>query len=95
MLSILKTGVMYLRKRNIEIISENCEACGRNMDLKSYNARKYLGFLGIPLLPLGERRITDECDSCGNSNVFDFRTIADYDTGTLMKRGCGHVIRQI
>lgn len=74
----LKTGMMYLRKRNIEITTENCEACGRNTDLKSYNARKYFGVLGIPLLPLGERRIIDECSACGNSRIFDCRTIEDY-----------------
>lgn len=57
-------GTWYYGKTNIHTRHDTCEHCGRTWDLRSYDTMNYFVLLFIPILPLGRKRIIDECPSC-------------------------------
>lgn len=57
-------GTHYYGKRNLYQIQGVCESCNREAVLSSYDTTLYFVFLLIPLIPLGKKRILDECPHC-------------------------------
>ncbi|TYQ14548.1 UNVERIFIED_CONTAM: hypothetical protein Cloal_0894 [Acetivibrio alkalicellulosi] len=57
-------GSWYYGKKNEYTYTGTCEFCGSHTHLMSYDTTKFFVFLFIPILPLGEKRILDECVQC-------------------------------
>jgi tetratricopeptide (TPR) repeat protein len=57
-------GTHYYGKRNVETRQGECRACGRVSHLTSYNTRLWFVVFFIPIVPLGRKRIIDECALC-------------------------------
>ncbi len=57
-------GWGHYSKRNPEHRHGICEACGHAGQLHSYSCTKFAHLYWIPLLPLGSKRIIDQCPSC-------------------------------
>lgn len=63
------TGTRYYGKDNRHRHDAYCEDCGRHRMLDSYDARCYVALFFLPLIPLGKRRIVDECPDCHRHRV--------------------------
>lgn len=57
-------GTWYWGKSGIHGIKGVCEACGRSGELLSYDTRTYFVIFFVPVLPLGRKRILEQCPSC-------------------------------
>lgn len=57
-------GTHYYGKRNRQIRHGACRSCGHVADLASYDTRLWFVVLFIPVIPLGRKRIIDECPRC-------------------------------
>jgi len=62
-------GTWYYGKRNVHVHAAGCEFCSRYEKLKSYDTTLYFTALYIPLIPLGSKRIIDECPVCRKHRV--------------------------
>ncbi len=62
-------GTWYYGRRNLRARRGNCEFCGGHGDLQSYETTLFFVFLFIPLIPLGAKRINDDCPNCRRHNV--------------------------
>lgn len=66
-------GTWYYGKKNEHTINGRCEFCGKNTQLKSYDTTKFFVFVFIPILPLGKKRIIDECGCCRRHRVVSLK----------------------
>ncbi len=57
-------GTWYYGRTNTQLSQDQCEYCGKFGELKSYDTTLYFVFFFIPLIPLGRKRILDECPHC-------------------------------
>src|SRR3569623_104386 len=57
-------GTHYYGTSNAEHRHGVCRSCKREGTLKSYDTRLWLVVIFIPVIPLGRKRIIDECPSC-------------------------------
>ena len=57
-------GTHYYGKRNLETRVASCHSCGRQTTLTSYDTRLWFVIVFIPVIPLGRKRILDECPVC-------------------------------
>lgn len=57
-------GTRYYGKKNISVRTAACASCQRIGALESYDTRLWFVILFIPIIPLGRKRIIDECPSC-------------------------------
>src|SRR5439155_9814803 len=57
-------GTWYYGKDNLVTRKDRCQFCGNFVELKSYDTTLYFVVLFIPIIPLGRKRILDECPSC-------------------------------
>jgi Tfp pilus assembly protein PilF len=57
-------GTHYYGKRNLQKRHGQCRSCGRVVDLASYDTRLWFVIVFIPIIPLGRKRILDDCPSC-------------------------------
>jgi len=57
-------GTQYSGKKHLHKIQTNCEQCGRQATLYSYDTVKYFVILHLPLIPLQKPRIINECSLC-------------------------------
>jgi tetratricopeptide (TPR) repeat protein len=48
-----------------------CHSCGRSVSLQSYDTRLWFVILYIPIIPLGRKRIVDECPVCRRHYAVD------------------------
>ena len=62
-------GTHYFGKRNRATRKGTCTHCGQRVELKSYDTWHCACFLMIPVIPLGRRRILDECPVCTSHAV--------------------------
>ncbi len=62
-------GTWYYGKRNLRARRGTCEFCGSHGDLQSYETTLFFVVVFIPLIPLGAKRINDDCPSCRRHNV--------------------------
>ncbi len=62
-------GTRYYGKKNADARIDVCEACGRPGALESYDATLCFCVVFVPLIPLGKKRILDECPSCRRHRV--------------------------
>lgn len=57
-------GTWYVGKQNVETRQGACEFCGRVAAISNYDTRLWFTFLFVPIVPLGRKRILDECAVC-------------------------------
>lgn len=57
-------GTHYYGKQNVEVRNAACPHCNSVGELKSYDTRLWFCFVFIPIIPLGRKRIIDQCPSC-------------------------------
>jgi tetratricopeptide (TPR) repeat protein len=64
-------GTHYYGKRNLSVRVGNCAACHHHGKLESYDTRLWFVILFIPIIPLGRKRIMDNCPSCSRHYAAD------------------------
>lgn len=64
-------GTHYYGKKNLEAHAATCPHCNRAVTLSSYDTRLWFVVVFIPVIPLGRKRIIDECSSCKKHYVAD------------------------
>ena len=57
-------GTHYYGKKNVTVRTAACKSCGRVVNLVSYDTRLWFVVVFIPIVPLGRKRIIDQCPSC-------------------------------
>ncbi len=57
-------GTRYSGERNTQVRNGYCKSCNRYASLRSYDTTLFFVILFIPIIPLGKKRIIDECSSC-------------------------------
>jgi tetratricopeptide (TPR) repeat protein len=62
-------GTWYYGKRRMYTNSGTCEFCNRTTDLQSYDTTLFLVVVFIPIVPLGSKRILNQCASCRKHRV--------------------------
>lgn len=62
-------GTWYYGKRRIHTIKGTCEFCGSQTDLVSYDTTLFFVVVFVPLIPLGQRRILQQCAACQRHRV--------------------------
>src|SRR5690606_17881715 len=63
-MTINGVGTRYVGKSNVSVRGARCEHCHRESALESYDTRLFFVVFFIPVIPLGRKRIVDECSSC-------------------------------
>ena len=62
-------GTGYWGKRNIHKVPGSCESCGKSVALSSYDTRNCFVILFLPVIPLGRKRILNQCPACSRHQV--------------------------
>src|SRR5256885_16592503 len=57
-------GTHYWGKKNVSSYQGQCRSCKHIASLTSYDTRLYVVVLFIPIIPLGRKRIIDQCGRC-------------------------------
>ncbi len=57
-------GTQYYGKKNVTVRTATCASCHCVGALESYDTRLWFVIIFIPVIPLGRKRIMDECPSC-------------------------------
>jgi tetratricopeptide (TPR) repeat protein len=62
-------GTWYYGKKNLEKYEGVCRACGRKGALASYDTRLWVVVVMVPIIPLGRKRIIEDCPACRRHGV--------------------------
>jgi len=62
-------GTHYYGKKHRHDRTAMCQSCGRVATLLSFETRLWFVLLFIPVIPLGRKRITDQCSICSRHYV--------------------------
>ncbi len=76
-------GTWYSGKRNISTRRGTCDFCQAFAELKSFDTTLFFVVFFIPIIPLGTKRISDECPSCRRHRVADLRKWEAAKTETI------------
>jgi tetratricopeptide (TPR) repeat protein len=66
-------GTHYYGKKNQEARHATCQQCGCAAVLTSYDTRLWFVIFFIPVIPLGRKRIINQCPACTRHYVSDLR----------------------
>jgi tetratricopeptide (TPR) repeat protein len=66
-------GTWYYGKRNVFKRRGTCTDCHATADLTSYDTTLYIVVVYLPIVPLGEKRILDECAACQRHRVMKLK----------------------
>lgn len=66
-------GSWYYGKKNEHTHQGICEFCGKSTQLNSYDTTKFFVFIFIPIIPLGEKRVIDQCSCCKRHRVVSLK----------------------
>lgn len=69
-------GTHYYGQKNHFVSTEVCGSCGRVGNLVSYDTRLWFVVVFIPVIPLGRKRIINQCPSCTRHHAIK---AADYE----------------
>ncbi|MFO1001733.1 MAG: hypothetical protein U0936_15460 [Planctomycetaceae bacterium] len=70
-------GTHYYGSKNKSTRTAVCRSCGRVATLTSYETRLWFVIVFIPVIPLGRKRITDQCSICSRHYVL---AVKDWET---------------
>ena len=62
-------GTHYWGKKNLASRNGVCEFCRHQVALSSYDTRLWFVVLFLPFIPLGRKRIIDQCSRCSRHRV--------------------------
>lgn len=62
-------GTWYYGKKRIHRLKNVCSFCNRTAELESYDTTLYFVIAFIPLVPLGRKRILEQCPACQKHRV--------------------------
>lgn len=79
------TGTSYWGKRNKHQRVGVCEQCGKLGVLTSYETPHYAVFLHIPVFPLGEVQVIDQCGACTRHMASPLRKFKKNVMGELVE----------
>jgi tetratricopeptide (TPR) repeat protein len=65
------TGTCYYGRRRIHSHLGTCEHCKRYTTLESYDTTLFFVMLLIPIIPLGKKRILQQCSACQRHRVLN------------------------
>ena len=57
-------GTHYYGKRNKEVHNGTCQSCGYRGNVSAYDTRLWFVVFFIPIIPLGRKRILNDCPNC-------------------------------
>lgn len=57
-------GTHYYGRSNVSVRTAVCKSCNRVGSLQSYDTRLWFVVVFIPIIPLGRKRILDQCPAC-------------------------------
>ena len=66
-------GTHYYVRKNKKSRTAVCQHCGHKAELTSYETRLWFVFVFIPLLPLGRKRVSDQCAVCNRHFAIDLK----------------------
>ena len=81
-------GTWYWGKTNIRTSRGTCQFCRRSTELKSYDTTKFFVVLMVPLVPLGQKRIINQCGACKKHLVLSlkkFTELRDKEAGAAVE----------
>jgi len=79
------TGTWYWGRTNLRTRLGACEFCRKVGQLQSYDTTKFFVFVLVPIIPLGRKRVFDECPYCRRHRVTSlkkFRELREREVGT-------------
>src|SRR5258706_10776610 len=62
-------GTMYYGKRRIHRIKSTCPHCNATAELESYDTTLFAVVMFLPVVPLGKKRILEDCPQCRRHRV--------------------------
>jgi tetratricopeptide (TPR) repeat protein len=68
-------GTWYYGKSNKQSYVGTCRSCGKTATLTSYDTRLFVVIVMIPIVPLGKKRIIEQCGACSRHLAMP---LADY-----------------
>src|SRR5262245_19391104 len=78
-------GTWYYGKDRIHRLKGSCAFCNSLGELESYNTTLYLVVLFVPLLPLGRKRILEQCPACGKHRVLSLKEWEKFKADDIAK----------
>lgn len=66
-------GTHYYGKKNVQSRLGACQQCGRQVELTSYDTRLWFVIIFIPVIPLGRKRILDQCPACSRHYIVELQ----------------------
>lgn len=66
-------GTTYIGKSNHHVYEGTCEFCGQYGAISSYDTRMCFSVLFLPVVPLGQKHIFDQCSSCGRHRAMPLK----------------------
>ncbi len=76
-------GTWYYGKKNIHTYQGQCPHCGRYAELTSYDTTNFFVFLYIPIIPLGGKRVINQCSCCKKHHVMSLKEWENYSRETI------------
>src|SRR5438552_12325984 len=64
-------GTHYYGRKNVQSHAATCPHCRCETTLSSYDTRLWFVVFFIPLIPMGRKRIVDQCPRCTRHYVMD------------------------
>ena len=78
-------GTHYYGKQNSTSRMAACKSCGKMGVLESYDTRLWFVIVFIPVIPLGRKRITDECPRCRHHFVADLEKYEQHSSPIISR----------
>ncbi|GEM_PF-5047977 len=66
-------GTQYYGKSNCLSWQGTCEDCGRQVKLSTYDTVSYFTVLFFPLIPMGKKRVMNDCSACRRHRVMPYK----------------------
>lgn len=66
-------GTWYYGKRRIHRYKSTCSFCNRTGELESFDTTLYFVVLMVPLIPIGHKRIFEQCPACKKHRVMSLK----------------------
>src|SRR5438552_1174172 len=66
-------GTWYYGKKNVQQYQGECSICHRVTTLTSYDTGLYVVVAFIPVIPLGRKRIVEQCAACRRHRVMPLK----------------------
>ncbi|MBM4070480.1 MAG: hypothetical protein FJ271_16220 [Planctomycetes bacterium] len=82
-------GTWYYGKRRIHTLKGTCSFCGSQTDLLSYDTTLFFVVVFVPVIPLGQKRILEQCSVCQKHRVLGLAKWAEAkerDGGALLEK---------